>query len=70
LRRHADNRDHFNLQIDLLAEKEITKILQLQRQLCEHFGIAASHDSEAVEMSQHTAVEDLAHELEQKLPDE
>lgn len=66
--RHADHRDHLNLQIDLLAEKEITKILQMQRQLCEHLGLKTSNDTEAAEMSQHTAVEDLARELEQKLP--
>lgn len=68
--RHADHRDHLNLQIDLLAEKEITKILQMQRRLCEHLGVPAGDDPEAVELSQHTAVEDLAHELEQKLPPE
>ena len=68
--RHADHRDHLNLQIDLLAEKEITKILQMQRRLCEHLGVPAGDDPEAVEMSQHTAVEDLARELEQKLPPE
>jgi uncharacterized membrane protein len=68
--RHADHRDHLNLQIDLLAEKEITKILEMQRQLCAHLGIAIGNDAEAVEMSQHTAVEDLAHELEEKLPAE
>ena len=39
--------DHLNLQIDLLAEKEITKILEMQRQLCEHFGIVAGNDAEA-----------------------
>ena len=61
--RHADHRDHLNLQIDLLAEKEITKILQMQRRLCEHLGVPASDDPEAVELSQHTAVEDLAREL-------
>ena len=68
--RHADQRDHLNLQIDLLAEKEITKILEMQRQLCTHFGIEAANDPEVAEMSQHTAVEDLAHALEEKLPAE
>jgi uncharacterized membrane protein len=67
--RRADHRDHLNLQIDLLAETEITKMLQLQRQLCQHFGLSMAHDAEAVELSRHTAVEDLARELEEKLPD-
>jgi uncharacterized membrane protein len=67
--RRADERNHLNLQVDLLAEKEITKILQMQRKLCRHFGIDAD-DPEARELSQHTAVEDLAHELREKLPPE
>jgi uncharacterized membrane protein len=67
--RRADHRDHLNLQIDLLAEKEITKMLQMQRQLCEHFGLPVARDAEAVDMSKHTAVEDLARELEEKLPE-
>jgi uncharacterized membrane protein len=68
--RRADRRDHLNLQVDLLAETEITKILQIQRQLCRHFGLPQIDDKMTAELSQHTAVEDLAHELEQKLPTE
>jgi uncharacterized membrane protein len=65
--RRADHRDHLNLQIDLLSEKEITKMLQLQRAVCERLGIKVD-DAEVQELSKHTAVEDLAQELEQKLP--
>lgn len=68
--RRADHRNHLNLQIDLLAEKEITKILQLQRAVCQRLGIPeAVTDDEVHELSEHTAVENLAHELEQKIPD-
>jgi uncharacterized membrane protein len=67
--RHADERDHLNLQIDLLAEKEITKMLQLQRQLCRHLGLNID-DPEVGELSRHTAVEDLARELRERLPAE
>jgi uncharacterized membrane protein len=67
--RRADQRDHLNLQIDLLAEKEITKMLQLQQLICARLGIKeAQSDSEVVELSQHTAVQDLAKELEEKIP--
>jgi uncharacterized membrane protein len=67
--RRADQRDHLNLQVDLLSEKEITKMLQMQRRICEHLGIAdALKDDEARELSQHTAVETLARELEKKIP--
>jgi uncharacterized membrane protein len=69
--RRADQRDHLNLQIDLLAEKEITKILQLNRLLCEHFGIReAGRDAEVRELSRDTAVERLARELQKKIPNE
>src|SRR5438105_12545372 len=37
--RRADRRDQLNLQIDLLAEKEITKMLQMQRLVCRKLGI-------------------------------
>jgi uncharacterized membrane protein len=68
--RRADQRNHLNLQIDLLAEKEITKILQLQQAMCERLGVrGAAADHEVDELSEHTAVEDLAKELEQKIPE-
>jgi uncharacterized membrane protein len=69
--KRADHRDHLNLQIDLLSEKEITKMLQLQRLMCSHMGIKeAERDGEALEMSEHTAVDTLARELRTRLPNE
>jgi len=66
--RSADQRDHLNLQIDLLAEREITKVLQLQRLICKKLDIAEASDAETSELSQTTAVEELASELQEKLP--
>jgi uncharacterized membrane protein len=67
--RRAEQRDHLNLQIDLLAEKEITKMLQLQLMLCDHFGLThAAQDHEAAQLSADTAVEALARDLREKLP--
>jgi uncharacterized membrane protein len=68
--RRADHRDHLNLQIDLLAEKEITKMLQMQTLMLRHFGIEDKQDTEMQELARHTAVEDLARQLEKKLPNE
>lgn len=62
----ADRRAHLNLQIDLLAEKEITKLLQLQEMLCRHLGMPIQ-DSEVEELSQETAVDLLADELREGL---
>ena len=68
--RRADQRNHLNLQIDLLAEKEITKILQLQRLMCTRMGVhEAMADAEVKELAEHTAVEQLARELERKMPE-
>jgi uncharacterized membrane protein len=67
--RKDEHRDHLNLQIDLLAEKEITKILQMQRLICQRLGIEeALADSEAEEMSRTTSVDQVASELRDKLP--
>jgi len=62
----ADRRAHLNLQIDLLAEKEITKLLQLQELLCHRMGIPVT-DREVHELSQETAVELLADEVKETL---
>ncbi|MBA3912322.1 MAG: DUF1003 domain-containing protein [Acidobacteriales bacterium] len=39
IQQRADERAHLNLQIDLLAEREITMILQTQQLICKHLGI-------------------------------
>ena len=66
---HADQRAHLDLQINLLAEKEITKVLQMQRLICQRLGIKEGDaDAEVVELSEMTAVDTLAHHLEEKIP--
>lgn len=67
----ADHRNHLDLQINLLTEKEVTKILQLQRLICRRLDInEAEADQEVAELSNATAVDCLAHELEEKMPTE
>ena len=59
--RAADRRAHLNLQIDLLAEQEITKLLQLELLICERLGVEAPlGDREIRDMSRQTAVGELA----------
>jgi len=66
----ADQRDHLNLQIDLLAEKEITKMLQMQRLVCTKLGIeGVLEDQDAKELSEGTAVDSLARDLQSKIPE-
>ncbi len=67
--RAADQRAHLNLQIDLLAEREITKILQMQWLICRRLGIEeVLQDREAKDLSTETAVEKLATEVREGIP--
>ncbi len=67
----ADRRNHLDLQINLLTEKEVTKVIQMLERISAHMGIEHDVvDAEAVEMGQVTAVGELARELEKKLPED
>ena len=68
--RRADQRDHLHLQINLLAEQEITKILEMQRELLDRLGAKEiARNPEVEDMISNTAVDKLARELEEKLPE-
>lgn len=65
---HADEREHLHLQINLLAEKETTNIIQTLQVMCKHMGIAEpGRDPVAHELSQDTIMDDLAAELREKI---
>jgi uncharacterized membrane protein len=67
--RRGEQRDHLNLQIDLLAEKEITALLQMVRALCAHMGLQnIAADKDFRELSQNTSIESLNQKLEERLP--
>jgi len=67
--RRGERRDHLNLQVDLLAEKEITKVLQMVRAICGHMGLQnIMEDKEIRELSQNTSIESLSKTLEDRLP--
>jgi uncharacterized membrane protein len=67
--RRGERRDHLNLQVDLLAEKEITKVLQMVRAICGHIGLKnIMEDKEVGELSQNTSIESLSKTLEDRLP--
>ena len=63
----ADRRSHIDLQINLLAEKEVSKVIQMLERISERLEVAV--DDEAKELGRMTAVSDLAQELDQKLPE-
>lgn len=67
--RLADRRAHLDLQIDLLAEREVTAILKMLRALLEKQGISLDRlDRDVLDLLQDTDVGALADDLEQKLP--
>jgi uncharacterized membrane protein len=67
----ADHRAHLDLQINLLAEKEVTKVLQLLQRMSREMGIELSvTDQEMRELSKDTEVEDVARDLQVNLTDE
>jgi uncharacterized membrane protein len=67
--RRGERRDHLNLQVDLLAEKEITKLLQMVRAICGQMGLEnIMADKEIRDLSQSTSIESLSQTLEERLP--
>ncbi len=67
--RRGERRNHLNLQVDLLAEKEITKLLQMVRAICAHMGLRnLATDKEIRELSRPTSIESLSKSLDDQLP--
>jgi len=66
--RHADERAHLDLQVNLLAEREATKMLQLLRALCAHHQLREAEDAEVIEMLKQTEPASLAREIKKTLP--
>ena len=64
----ADQRNHLDLQINLLAEDENTKILQMLQALCEHHKLAIAGDPEIVAMAKRTEVHQVLSDLKDNLP--
>jgi uncharacterized membrane protein len=67
--RVADRRNHLDLQINLLAEGENTKMLQMLQALCKHHNLSIGKDPEVVAMAERTEVRDVLTELEKNLPE-
>jgi uncharacterized membrane protein len=67
--RQADRRAHLDLQVNLLAEQELTAILQMLYALCQKAGTCAKVSDERVEqLLRQTDIVQLAVELEKELP--
>jgi uncharacterized membrane protein len=69
--RQSERRSHLDLQVGMLSEQELTTILQMLQQLCQHMGVNVDSSKQEVQsFSKTTDVHKLASELEDKLPGE
>jgi uncharacterized membrane protein len=66
----ADQRNHLDLQINLLAEDENTKMLQMLQALCKHHKLAIANDPEIEAMAKRTEIKDVVTQLKDNLPGE
>jgi len=64
----ADRRDELDLQINLLAEHEITKVVALLSAIAERMGIESEVDVEVDELKQDVAPEAVLDEIEEHQP--
>ena len=67
--KQADSRSHLDLQINLLAEQESTKMLQMLQKLCEHHKLSIAKDPEVERLEHRTQPETLVKELKENLPE-
>lgn len=71
LRQDADRRAHLDLQVSLLAEQEMTLVLQMLKEICQHLGLRETVQSRKFqELAQRTDIGELAEHLERVLGDD
>lgn len=67
--RQGEKRAHLDLQVGMLAEQELTTLLQMQHKICQRLGIdVESAKHELKKFSDVTDIHKLATELDDKLP--
>jgi uncharacterized membrane protein len=66
----SDRRDHLNLQVDLLAEQEMTLMLRMLRRISERLDIKpeSSEQARAEKLGEETNVFELMQTLDKELP--
>jgi uncharacterized membrane protein len=66
----ADKRAHLDLQIDLLAEREMTAVLQLLQDIAKQMGVPYDAGPAVEDLAKETDVHELASKLDAELPAE
>ena len=65
----AERRAHLDLQVNLLAEQEMTVVLQMLQEICAHLGVHGTSETERFrELLRRTDVTQLADQLDRKIP--
>jgi uncharacterized membrane protein len=65
----ADKRAHLDLQIDLLAEREMTAVLQIVQDMARKMGVEYAAGSPRIkELTKETDVKELASKLDEEIP--
>jgi uncharacterized membrane protein len=62
----ADDRAHLDLQVNLLAEREMTLVLQMLQGISQKLGVQDRHE-ELQELAEETSVEAVAIELQKAM---
>lgn len=71
LARQADKRSHLDLQIDLLAEREMTAVLQLLRDIARHLNATTTVTAEQLrDLAKKTDVHQLTHRMSELAEDD
>jgi uncharacterized membrane protein len=70
MQRQADKRAHLDLQVNLLAEQELTTILKMLTGLCQRLDInVPERDGQVQQLLEDTDIQTLATALDRELPD-
>ena len=68
LSRRSDEREHLILQVLILAEKEVTALLNLQQSLADHAGVPeVNRNAELSQLSQETSIDEVAKTIHESL---
>jgi uncharacterized membrane protein len=67
--KQSEARSHLDLQVNLLAEQESTKMLQMLQLLCNHHQLVMPHDPELEQLKSTTEPAELLKELQANLPE-
>jgi uncharacterized membrane protein len=67
--KQADSRSQLDLQINLLAEQESTKMLEMLQKLCEYHKLDVARDPEIENLKSPTKPDELLRELKAELPE-